>query len=116
MDKNINIPILLDIYGQALSKIQFDSLDLYYNEDLSLSEIADNLGKTRQGVFDSIKRAEATLMNFEEELGLWKKFEQFKADLNNIKNMAEKVKKLNITEAKELAGSIISCVDNIKFY
>ena len=50
------IPFLLDIYGALLTDRQRDVLDLYYNDDLSLSEISENLGITRQGVRDAIRR------------------------------------------------------------
>ncbi|MBR0423369.1 MAG: hypothetical protein IJJ04_01845, partial [Clostridia bacterium] len=48
MDKNINIALLFDIYGSILSDFQHDCLDMHYNQDFSLSEISDNVGKTRQ--------------------------------------------------------------------
>ncbi len=61
MAKNLDIIMLLDVYGDMLTVKQREFLDYYYNDDLSLSEIADNVGITRQGVRDSIKRAEAQL-------------------------------------------------------
>ena len=68
MNKNVDIPLLLDLYGNMLSKVQRDNLDLYYNKDLSLSEISDNIGKSRQGVFESIKKAEEILYSAEQKL------------------------------------------------
>ena len=59
MAKDLGITILLDFYGDMLTEKQRDFLGYYYNDDLSLSEIAENEGITRQGVRDSIKRAEA---------------------------------------------------------
>ncbi len=84
MDKNVTVPMLLDVYGNILSKSQFDDLDLYYNNDLSLSEIADNVGKSRQGVFESIKKAENILIDMEEKLGFLKKLGNIKKDFNKI--------------------------------
>ena len=70
MAKDLGITILLDFYGDMLTEKQRDFLGYYYNDDLSLSEIAENEGITRQGVRDSIKRAEAQLFDMEERLGL----------------------------------------------
>ena len=72
--KNMRYSLLLDFYGELLPSAQRDMIDLYYNEDLSLSEIAENTGITRQGVRDSIKRAEETLQTYEQKLGLADKF------------------------------------------
>ena len=68
LNKDLNIAMLLDIYGKLLTPSQRECLDYYYNQDFSLSEIADNVGKTRQGVYDSIKRAEALLRDVDEKL------------------------------------------------
>ena len=62
MAKDLEISFLLDFYGDMLTEKQREVIEFYYNEDLSLSEIADNEGITRQGVRDSIKRAEAQLL------------------------------------------------------
>lgn len=68
MAKDLAIVPLFDLYGGMLTEKQRDVMDLYYNEDLSLSEIAEHEGITRQGVRDSIKRAEAVLLELEEKL------------------------------------------------
>ena len=75
MAKNLEVVLLLDFYGDMLTNKQKDFLGYYYNDDLSLSEIAENEGITRQGVRDSIKRAEAQLFEMEERLGLAKRFQ-----------------------------------------
>ena len=56
MEKNLNVSILLDFYGAMLTEKQREAVEYYYNDDLSLSEIADNQGISRQGVRDAIKR------------------------------------------------------------
>ena len=61
MDKNVKIGILCDIYGELLTKKQQDILDLYYGSNLSLAEIAEELGITRQAVRDSIVKGEKKL-------------------------------------------------------
>ena len=67
MDKKIEISMLLDLYKGLLTDKQAETMELYYNEDLSLSEIAENEGITRQGVSDLIKRAEAQLEAWEQK-------------------------------------------------
>ncbi len=73
-EKNLNIGYLLDFYGDILSERRRDALDFYYNNDMSLSEIAEEMGISRQGVRDLIKKAEDELLFYEEKLGLAKKF------------------------------------------
>ena len=68
--KPLEMSLLFDFYGETLTEKQRELFDLYYNEDLSLAEIAENYGITRQGVRDSIKRAEHALREMEEKLGL----------------------------------------------
>lgn len=72
MEKNLEISRLLDLYGSLLNEKQRNTLVCYYEEDLSLSEIAQNEGISRQGVSDSIRRAEQQLVSFEEKLHLLK--------------------------------------------
>lgn len=67
--KDLGFSILLDYYGMVLTEKQRNILTEYYNDDLSLAEIAENYGITRQGVRDAIKHGEATLMEMEEKLG-----------------------------------------------
>ena len=74
MEKNLNVSILLDFYGAMLTEKQREAVEYYYNDDLSLSEIADNQGISRQGVRDAIKRAEALLFEMEECLGFARRF------------------------------------------
>ena len=70
MAKDLSISYLLDFSGQMLTDKQREVTEFYYNDDLSLAEIADHCHITRQGVRDSIKRAEAQLREYEEKLGL----------------------------------------------
>ncbi len=72
--KDLNIGYLLDFYGDVLTERRRDALDFYYNDDMSLSEIAEEMGISRQGVRDLIKKAEEELAFYEEKLGLAKKF------------------------------------------
>jgi len=72
--KNLSVTMLMDFYGQLLTEKQLAALDMYYNEDLSLAEIAQEEGISRQGVRDSIKRGEKQLEEYEDKLGLAKRF------------------------------------------
>lgn len=69
-EKNLKVALLLDYYGGLLTEKQRDVIDLYYNEDLSLGEIAEQENITRQGVRDSVKRGEQTLFELENALGM----------------------------------------------
>jgi len=62
--------LLYDFYGPLLGESQREVMDLYHEDDMSLSEIAEELGQTRQGVHYTLKKAEAALTNFEDKLGL----------------------------------------------
>lgn len=91
MPKNLEISVLLDYYGQMLTEKQREVAQLYYNEDLSLAEIAQFANITRQGVRDSIKRAEGTLLEMEERLGLARKFRVYHQKLEQIVDCANEI-------------------------
>lgn len=95
MSKNLEISLLLDFYGDMLTDKQREVIEYYYNEDLSLSEIADNQGITRQGVRDSIKRAEFQLLDMEERLGLARRFREMRSGLERIGSAAAQIKEYN---------------------
>ncbi len=67
-DRFVKIGLLLDYYESVISKKQFETLDMYYNKDMSLSEIGENLGITRQGVYEILKRGEEKLFDLEAKL------------------------------------------------
>lgn len=91
MAKDLKISVLLDFYGEMLTEKQREVVELYYNEDLSLGEIAQIAQITRQGVRDSIKRAEAVLLDFEQRLHLAQKFRQVEEDLERIIGCAQTI-------------------------
>ena len=99
MGKNLDITLLLDFYGDMLTEKQRNFISCYYNDDLSLSEIAANEGITRQGVRDAIKRAEAQLTGMEERLGLVARFENVKAGLGEIMELSEEIAVYNRTHS-----------------
>ena len=73
MEKNVRVSLLLQTYGKLLTEKQETVLDDYYNNDLSLSEIAENNNITRQAVRDNIKKGEQKLFELEEKLGVMEK-------------------------------------------
>ena len=85
MEKNLHISALLDVYGAFLGEKQRKLTAYYYNDDLSLSEIAENEGITRQGVNDQIKRAVKSLNAFEEECRYCERFEELRTVLSDLK-------------------------------
>lgn len=76
--------MLLDFYGQLLTKSQYECLDLHCNQDLSLAEIAEELQISRQGVHDFIKRGKTLLTGYEEKLGLLCRFQKTAEQLSEI--------------------------------
>ena len=91
MAKNLEISLLLDFYGEMLTDKQREVIELYYNEDLSLSEMAVYFDISRQGVRDNIKRAEASLLEFEEKLKLVKKFGECREGIDKIVSNAKDI-------------------------
>lgn len=78
------ISLLLDFYGQMVTKRQYEILDLHYNSDYSLGEIAEELNISRQGVYDNIKRGKAALFEMEQKLGLLSRFNRQKEKASEI--------------------------------
>ena len=86
--------MLFDFYGDVLTERQKEFYDLYYNEDLSLGEIAENHGITRQGVRDVIVRAEAILTDLEDKTGLIKRFHSMRRQLEDVQKDAQRLVEL----------------------
>ncbi len=93
--KNLKISLLLDFYGAILTEKQRESLELYYNEDLSLAEIAEIAQISRQGVRDNIKRGENILLEMEEKLGFFEKYADLDEVMEQLTNLAENIKAVN---------------------
>ena len=106
--KDLTISLLLDFYGNLLPDKQLDMMEEYYGDDLSLSEIAENHGITRQGVHDNIKRAALELKSYEEKLGLLKRF----SDISDAANKIKAILSRELTE--ESRGKILSLIDVIE--
>jgi predicted DNA-binding protein YlxM (UPF0122 family) len=93
MEKNVEISILCDLYGKLLTQKQFDFLNDYYNNDLSLSEIAENNQITRQAVRDIIKKGEKKLFEYEEKLLFMKRMSNQEKTIEHVLSELTKIEK-----------------------
>ena len=91
-EKNLNIGYLLDFYGELLPERKRSTMDMYYNEDFSLAEIAEQMGISRQGVRDIIKKCEEELIFYEEKLGLAAKLQNAERQANELCRLADSAK------------------------
>jgi len=91
MDKVYETSLLLDFYGLLLTQRQYEILDLHYNNDFTLSEIAEQLNISRQGVYDNEKRGRALLNEYEEKLGLLSKFSQQRKKAEQVWHLVENI-------------------------
>ena len=91
MDKKVEVSMLIEIYGKLLTEKQLEILDNYYNMDLSLSEIAENNGITRQAVRDILKKGETRLFEYEEKLNIMKKMQKQEEKISIILSELTKI-------------------------
>ncbi|MBO5415200.1 MAG: DNA-binding protein [Clostridia bacterium] len=108
-EKNLNIGYLLDFYGDILPERKRSVMDMYYNEDLSLAEIAAEIGISRQGVRDIIKKSEEELTFYEEKLGLAQKLRRTEEHARRLTSLAkDSALPDEIVKELELLTSIIT--------
>ncbi|MDO4845057.1 MAG: YlxM family DNA-binding protein [Oscillospiraceae bacterium] len=107
-----SMALLFDYYGELLTERQRDFFDQYYNQDLSLAEIAENEGVSRQSVHDTLHRTEEILRNFEEKTGCVARAAACRETLREIRTVAERMKKLPGGEA--LAEELLASAERIK--
>lgn len=108
----LEMTLLLDYYGDLLTEKQKTCFDLYYNQDLSLGEIAQEAGISRQGVHDSLARAEAALLDMEEKTGCVARARRQQQALQTICQAAQAL--LEFPEARPLAQTILAAADGMK--
>ncbi len=113
-DKTLQMTMLFDFFGDLLTDKQREYFDLYYNEDLSLSEIADNVGITRQGVHDTIIKAEAALSEYERKTGIVARFSQRNADIENAEAIARRLAVCPADERRQLTDDLIRTLEALK--
>ena len=95
MEEKVKVSILLEIYGNLLTKRQYEYMDYYYNEDLSLSEIADNNDITRQAVRTILVKSKKKLEEYEKRLGFMQKEKNIKDYIEQLENTKSNQKIIN---------------------
>ncbi|MGI6335802.1 MAG: YlxM family DNA-binding protein [Eubacteriales bacterium] len=99
MSKELSVlPRLYDLYAPLLTERQRELFVFYYNQDLSLSEIAENTGISRQGVHDAVKNAETALLQYEERLGFLMRLDRAADALNILAESTEEPLRTRIAE------------------
>ena len=106
-DETVLRTMLFDFYGELLTDKQREYFDLHYNADLSLAEIAESSGISRQGVWDIIRRAEATLRETERKTGL---VQRYSAQRQALAELDDKLRRLE----NMLSGEALSLVQQIE--
>ncbi len=111
--------MLYDFYGDLLTERQKEFYDLYYNDDLSLAEIAENYDITRQGVRDIIVRAERALEDIEEKTGLIQRYHRTRATTAALKEICTQMQDLNQTRLKNreldsLCSQFSAAIDDLE--
>ena len=114
MSKDLNLCILLDFYGSLLSERQLYIMNLYYNEDFSLAEIAEEVGITRQGVRDAIKKAEKILYETEDKLKLGARFSFISTQITTIENTITELITKTSPEIKAELEHILEAIETIR--
>lgn len=106
--------LLLDYYGSLLTEKQRNAFDLYYNQDLSLAEIAEQEGISRQGVHDTINRTEAALLQMEQAIGCIDRAENIRKAMDMIRVCAEALSSHQDPTVRKNAERILSAVASVK--
>ena len=118
-EKDMRVALLLDFYGELLSDSSRNMLNLYYNEDFSLSEIAEEVGITRQGVRDAVRRAEETLREWEDKLHIAERFLETKREIAAVTELAKRLysrcSEKDDPELAALAEAVLCEVNEICF-
>lgn len=108
------IALLLDFYGQLLTERQYEIMDAYYNNDLSLGEIAEHLSISRQGVYDSVQKAKKALLVYENKLGTLERFTRqeqiIKKALDKLNKMGKEIPKCTDNHEYKLVMEILNKV------
>lgn len=104
MEKRIRTSLLFDLYGKLITDKRSEALRMYLEEDLSLSEIAEAMGVSRQAVHDGILRAEEKLEEYEHALGLMAKRE---VRMHLLREAGEALDRADIAQAKKILAQIL---------
>jgi predicted DNA-binding protein YlxM (UPF0122 family) len=108
LEKGVNISLLLDTYGPLLTERQCEIVSMYRNDDLSLGEISELTGITRQGVSECIRKAENALISYEEKLGLQKAYEARKDILRDVRERIAGLERDGMISSEHASNIILS--------
>ena len=108
MEEKVRVSMLCQIYGKLLTEKQYQFLYDYYNNDLSLSEIAENEQITRQAVRDNIKKGENKLFEYEEKLGIMNRM------LNQEKTIEHILSELSKINSQDSDKRVTKILENLK--
>lgn len=110
----LEMTLLFDYYGDLLTERQRSCVDMRYNQDLSLSEIAEELGVSRQGVYDNLSRAEALLRNMEEKTGCVQRAMETRKAVREILDAANKLITYQDKAVSVLATQIVEAAQRLE--
>ena len=113
MEEALFRTMLFDSYGELLTEEQREYFDLHYNEDLSLAEIAQSEGVSRQSVWDIIRRAEETMRRFEEKTGLVARFAAERDILAAAREKLARLETMTDGDAQRLAREIAAALQEL---
>jgi hypothetical protein len=114
IDEVTKSSLLFDFYGQLLSKRQREVMELYHEENLSLSEIASEFSISRQGVHDALKNAEKALAEYEDKLGLVAKFQASREAVTRIDTIMDDAINALGSSDKEKPADIVERLQEVK--
>ena len=113
-DKTLEMTMLFDFFGDLLTEKQREYFDLYYNDDLSLAEIAEQTDISRQGVRDVIFRAENILREYEKKTGIVSRFMQMQADISAVEDAVDHIVDISDGDIKETAQNVKLKLQDLK--
>lgn len=107
--------MLMDFYGSLLTESTLQAMDMYFNQDMSLSEIAESLGISRQGAHSFVTKGRQQLLDYEEKLGMYSRFRKLKSRLEDIQAEFEIIDRSDLSkyEADLLDGMYNKIADVI---
>ena len=111
---DLELILLYDYYGNLLTERQRECFELRYNQDLSLGEIGEELGISRQGVHDNLSRTEALLRNMERKTGCVRRDQACRAAARRILDTASRLREHSDTAVSQLAGEIIAAAQGLE--
>ena len=109
----LHMTMLFDFYSELLTEKQREYFDLYHNEDLSLSEIAEKAGISRHGVYDIVKRAEKILIETEDKTGIVAKWMNTQKDIEKVIELTQKIIENADDKTKATATGIIKILEKL---